>query len=367
MAWDTERIVAGEIASPAEARMAQLAYDWTWASTPDHTGSYAPKTVGPGAGLGHNYTGATSIRLGYWLNFSGWAGESDIKIIYGTRVSDDPGITETPCFQIKLDFDSHGVALWEYYDSLGGYIHNQTNFDIRAFLGRPYDWQHHSFFYIPSTGEISFWVNGELFIDATLTVAKAAKFVYAAAHGSFANSGGLVSIDDLYFDRSESVETASIPPARRYYPASPDGAGNYTQWTPNAGSNYQAVDDIGVPDDDTTTVSTGSNGDIDTYTFAALLNIYPDITVDGVAVQAYCRTSPVEGTAYVQLVTRLSGVDGKSDAKRISGEKAAIFPTETYLDWCVLTGWFPTDPSSATWTESNFNSAEFGIESSGII
>lgn len=367
MTWVTERVVAGEIASAAEARMAQLEFNWSWAQTPKLTGSYAAETNGPGAGLGHYFGSATSIRMGYWFSSRGWVDEQDMKLVFATRVSDDPGVDEIDCFQIKLDWTSHAIGLWEYYDSLGGYIHNQSNYDIRALLGRLYDWQHHSLFYEPSTGTVKFWVNGELFIDSTLTVAEEAKFIYAAAHGNIANSGGLISIDDLYFDSSTISESSTIPPARRYYNASPDGAGNYSQWTPLSGSNYQNVDDVGAPDDDSTYVSSGSDSEIDTYTFSALVDVYPDITIDGAVVQAYCRTSPLDGIASIKLRDRLSGVDDESDAKRVFMEKKGQPSGETFWDWCVLSGWFPTDPSSATWTESNFNSAEFGIESSGII
>ena len=109
------------------------------------------------------------------------------------------------------------------------------------------------------------------------------------------------------------------------------------------------------------------NGLIDTYDFENLANVYPEIEVDGIIVQAYARRSPLEGIGSIKLKTRLAGVDDTSGVKRVYQEKEAQYAEETFLDWFVVSGWFPTDPSAVAWTESNFNSAEFGIESAGII
>lgn len=49
----------------------------------------------------------------------------------------------------------------------------------------------------------------------------------------------------------------------------PDGAGATTGWTPFSGANYTNVDDT-TPDNDTTYVSTGSAGTIDTYSMSDL-------------------------------------------------------------------------------------------------
>lgn len=50
----------------------------------------------------------------------------------------------------------------------------------------------------------------------------------------------------------------------------PTGAGNSTQWTPSAGSNYQNVDDT-APDGDTTYNSSNTPGQIDDFAFGDLV------------------------------------------------------------------------------------------------
>jgi len=62
-----------------------------------------------------------------------------------------------------------------------------------------------------------------------------------------------------------------------------DGAGDNTDWTPNTGANFQAVDDPGANDGDTTYVESTTATDRDDYTIADL----SAITTAPIAVQAH--------------------------------------------------------------------------------
>jgi len=85
----------------------------------------------------------------------------------------------------------------------------------------------------------------------------------------FDATGADIRIDDLYLlDGSGSDNNTFLGPVRGVRTL-PDGAGNSTDFTPSAGSNFQNVDDASQ-DGDSTYNSETTPGDHDTYTFGAL-------------------------------------------------------------------------------------------------
>jgi hypothetical protein len=71
--------------------------------------------------------------------------------------------------------------------------------------------------------------------------------ITSAAYGTYTDmgvTGAHFRWDDAYIDDTTGEVAAANPPQYRYYLLTPNGAGNYTQWTPSAGNNYQCVDEV---------------------------------------------------------------------------------------------------------------------------
>lgn len=130
----------------------------------------------------------------------------------------------------------------------------------------------------------------------------------------------------------------------------PTGAGSATGWTPSTGSNYQCVDEAS-PNDDTDYVSASAVDTKDTYAF-------DDVPAGSVikAVQVVsAQRKENEGPGKIKHVVRSSSADYDQAEQGIGGA--------TYSFLCTVV---ETDPAtSAAWTESGFNAAEFGVKKTG--
>lgn len=126
----------------------------------------------------------------------------------------------------------------------------------------------------------------------------------------------------------------------------PTGAGNYTQWTPSAGSNYQNVDDTS-PDGDTTYNEDATAGHKDSFTLPSL----PVTT--GIV---YCQNVKTQvrktdaGARTVRNLVRAGGTDQTG---------ATVTPGTTYGQ---LSAVFEQDATPVDWTISTSNSLEVGYE-----
>lgn len=126
------------------------------------------------------------------------------------------------------------------------------------------------------------------------------------------------------------------------------GPGNYSQWTPNSGSNDGAIR-AAAPDDDNSFNSSTTSGNIDTFTMAKL---------------------PVSGTPTILAIQHV--IYAKQDAgvqrtirpkQRTSSVNYNGTSVNTGSSYAFYTEVKATDPStSAAWTKSGFESAEFGYE-----
>jgi hypothetical protein len=156
---------------------------------------------------------------------------------------------------------------------------------------------------------------------------------------------GVPVFDDFYIcDTSGSFNNDFLGDAR-IKAVFPDGAGNYTEWTPSAGSNYQAVDE-NPPDDDTTYVSSSTPNQRDTYTFGA--SGLPSSTVKAVVVNMQARKDD-GGTREIAGMARSSSTDGVAATQTLAS---------SYANY---QGIFETDPNtSAAWGLSAVDGAEFG-------
>jgi archaellin len=130
----------------------------------------------------------------------------------------------------------------------------------------------------------------------------------------------------------------------------PSGAGNYAQWTPSAGNNYENVDDA-TPDDDSTYNDGDTNGDKDSFALDDLAS--PSGTVHAVQHVTYGKKTDAGGTGKYKPLYRISAADYNGNE---------ITPGGSY--------WFETDieelsPATASaWTVSEINGMEAGVERS---
>lgn len=134
-----------------------------------------------------------------------------------------------------------------------------------------------------STGSVQAWLNGgasQIINSSGLnTQATGNAFAGQMRFGDFQNARAR-EFDDLYvYDTSGGTQNAN-PGDSRIITKMPNGAGNSTQWTPSAGSNWQCVDEI-PPNDDTDYVSSSTAGQTDLYTTqsASLSSAAPNFVV----------------------------------------------------------------------------------------
>lgn len=127
----------------------------------------------------------------------------------------------------------------------------------------------------------------------------------------------------------------------------PDGAGNSTQFTASTGSNYDCVNDATWNSTDYVDDSTA--GHKDTYTFGDISHNPPNIYA--VLVTAVAQKDDA-GARSLKMVVRRSSTD-------YSGSSVSL----TQGSYVRVVDIRETDPStSAAWTATNFNAAEFGFE-----
>lgn len=127
----------------------------------------------------------------------------------------------------------------------------------------------------------------------------------------------------------------------------PDGAGNYSAWTPSAGSNYQNVDET-TPDGDTTYNSTSTTNNRDSYSMSSLSRATG--TVKAVLVNLVTR-SPEGNHDQVKTFLRTGGVDLDS-----SGKSAGQF---SFIHRRYA---FNTDADGSAWTIAKVNAMEVGVQ-----
>jgi hypothetical protein len=158
--------------------------------------------------------------------------------------------------------------------------------------------------------------------------------------------GGTSNIDDLYVcDDSGSVNNGFLGDIRVVC-VRPNGAGNYSQWTPSAGANYENVDDT-TPDSDTTYNSEATAGEKDTYAFGA---VGVTGTVKGVQAVAFMRKDD-GGARTARMMTRIGGSD-------YFGGNLSVLDTYKHF----LSVWDQSPATSSAWTTTEIDGAEFGVE-----
>jgi hypothetical protein len=159
-----------------------------------------------------------------------------------------------------------------------------------------------------------------------------------------------ISIDDIYIADDQGTGVTDFLGDIRIDAINPNGAGNYTQFTPSAGANYECVDEASF--DDTDYVSDLIIGNKDSYAYA-------DVPID-------LDDAGIIGVELLNVAERTAGTDnikmkgflrtGSTDYE----ESTAISLPETYSSKRLI---WEKDPSDSNiWTQAKINACEFGME-----
>lgn len=217
------------------------------------------------------------------------------------------------------------TGVW-YYIEFKAVINNSTGtIEVRV-NGTSTGW-------VPPTGSLDTQNTG----NATLN---------QVALGMTANSG--TYYDDFYAcDASGSVNTTFLGPVR-VTPLLPIAAGNYAQWTPSGGNNFGNVADMPVPDSDVTFNQSATAGQLDSF-------IYEDLPVSSGSVFAIQHVLYNRQDAGTQRT--LAPLQRSSSTDYVGTN---FNPSTSYTYQLEVK---ETNPdTSAAWTVSGVNNAEFGYK-----
>lgn len=157
--------------------------------------------------------------------------------------------------------------------------------------------------------------------------------------------------DDLTIDDSAGEASPSKLEDRRYILLKPNGAGNYTNWIPSAGNNYECVDEIPPAGGDY--VSAPSTGLLDSYALEDLA-LPPGADIKAVISQAIIMKESAN-QLQIKLGTRLSSTDLLGSAQNVPSAYGVGWPEERQI----------TKPGGGDWADSDVDAAEVIIESAG--
>ncbi len=196
-----------------------------------------------------------------------------------------------------------------------------------------------------TVGEVTVNVNGVAVLTLTTQDTSTGTLVWDT-FWTHTGGGGTADWDDLWVcDGSGASPWEDFLGDARVDSVFPTGAGATTGWTPLSSTNVSNVDET-APDGDTTYNSTATLAVTDTF----VVGDSPVIGATVLGVQGCVSVRKVDaGTGTIALVTRHSSTD-------YPGSTQSLLTTYAYyLNIAQV-----NPGTSAAWTESNFNSAEFG-------
>lgn len=167
--------------------------------------------------------------------------------------------------------------------------------------------------------------------------------------GTMTGGGNTPSVrfDDLYVCDSTGSDNNDFLGDVRVDVLLPSANGTTNDFTPSAGSNFQAVDDV-VSDDDSTYVSSLTPNDIDLYAMG-------DMSITPVAIKGIqgvlCARKDTAGTRALQHAYRINGTNYFG---------SSLYPGTDYK--------YHLDPrdlnpdTSAAWTKTEINAMEAGVK-----
>lgn len=199
-----------------------------------------------------------------------------------------------------------------------------------------------------SVGYIKVWLNGELLLNLTGQDTQISANAYANRFQFDIQAYDDVLIDDVYMGDDTGSYNISWLGDRRVYTIYPNGDGNVADWTANTGNDWDAVNDSGGPDDDTTYIASST---VDQKALVTLPDLPSNVTaLNAIQITHYSRKDDSTTRALKALVR-----SGGSDYE----VSAAQYLASTYGFFSYLSEEDPQD--STQWTKSDVDAAEFGV------
>jgi hypothetical protein len=200
-----------------------------------------------------------------------------------------------------------------------------------------------------ATGSYELRIDGNVELGPTSSVqtSSAANVTYLRLNNTSSGAGGSNWTADDLVVQDWSVAGVDFLGDVRVAALVPTGAGNYTQFSPSAGSNYQNVDDA-TPDGDTTYNSDATVGDKDSFVMDNLpTNGTPYI------VQSFLQARKDDaGARTARQFLRISGSDYEGTTKTLSDSHQG----PTFVDiW-------NSDPSGGAWNQTKVDGLEAGYK-----
>lgn len=160
-------------------------------------------------------------------------------------------------------------------------------------------------------------------------------------------TGGSQGFDDLYIlDTTGSAPYNDFLGDIRVIELLPNAAGDSTQWTPNAGANWDREDDV-TQDGDTTYVSSNTDGQTDLYNLTL-----PDSAATTIRAAKFLATARKTdpGARDLEVLCRTGGTTYASSPSAM---------TEVYVEY---TNTYTQNPNTtADWTISDLNDLQAGF------
>lgn len=358
--YRTTRIMTAEMRSASEYHSADpqiypsFIYKPSISTLKEKTGTYSyDASLNEGFGdWNMDVFPVLTYRVGYWKLWGGEYNDFSILMVNGFD-------NKTKDLDIRYDVSKRIIRVDLRNPSTGILETVAYSHKLNSYCGSPMHWAHVGVVCNIYSGWISLWHNG-IKMEHWEIVPPYPLSVFPAA--AWYNGTLYLYVDDAYFDYSNNDEADLCPPNRRFYFASPNGAGDETQWTPvGALNNHECVDESTVPDDDTTYVVATTNGLLEMYEFTDV-TIPADETPTAAAIQVYSRsTTGRESPPTLKLAC-------KGTMNAAYGHTVRIYPRWILeKTWDVVFDRFDSLPQGGEWTVLEFNGGQFGFESCSII
>lgn len=199
---------------------------------------------------------------------------------------------------------------------------------------------------VSGTAELK--VNGASWLSLTSQDTQAGSNAYHTAFRLGILNYAYVSFDDLYFLDASGTINNDFLGNQKVLALDPSAAGDDTDWTPSAGSNYQCVDDGALLDEDTTYNETSTSTDQDLYNYE---NLPADVnTVNGVQINTEVKVTA--GSMDIENVIKTGTTTDVGTAETITSTTYVSSHRVEELD----------PDTAAAWTPSGVDGAQFGIK-----
>jgi hypothetical protein len=233
-----------------------------------------------------------------------------------------------------------------------GNLYIWANGSSQGSIARANEWQHIGvdIYVHSSAGWVYIYRNGQLILsfDGNTGNADITDVSFGGRTTNAATGQVWQAYDDLYVD-DITGESVPVPaPIRKFYYFTPNAAGNYTQWTPSSGSNYQTVDE--VPPGDSDYVTASGTDFYDSYNMTSRL-LNPNETA--MAMIPIVRARRYDVTEQIGVGTRYSGTDVVASGQALSTGFDYYWDRQE------------TPPGGGSWDNTTISGIETVIKSAG--